>query len=454
MSSTLPSEIPQQWTPRLRWSFILIIAGFGITALVSIYEMRVTQTKVQLIMEHAVDSIQLVSELTRNISYERRLLVTRIADPREARLPQLRTEFADADARIDAAATAYEPTIATNAEYDVWRHLEEELQDVRPKAETLLNTSFTDGAALVALRTIEPEFDSLNQTMDTLVRLNRSQADEELAHIRTLQRVAIVVLAGLTGTWIVFALLIASWVTRLIWRRETQMRNVTNQLEERNRELDAFAGRVAHDLRGPLTAINLATFLKQEGGDDTANAAFRRGVKQMETIIKDLLLLSRVSAQPNIETCETTSAAAAAEQDIRPAVEATGGVLHLEVAPAVVRCSHGLLRQLLWNLGENAVKYRRSGIPLYVELRGCVMQQAYEFTVSDNGTGMSHSDVQHAFEAFYRGEQTSSRPGTGLGLSIVKRVVEVNGGSVAVESTPGRGATFKISLPLAEAKAA
>ena len=91
---------------------------------------------------------------------------------------------------------------------------------------------------------------------------------------------------------------------------------------------------------------------------------------------------------------------------------------------------------------------------LEIEIRGRITQRTYEFSVSDNGTGMSPWEVQHAFEPFFRGEQVRSTPGTGLGLSIVKRVVEATGGSVSVESVPARGTTFKIRLPLAASKAA
>jgi signal transduction histidine kinase len=91
---------------------------------------------------------------------------------------------------------------------------------------------------------------------------------------------------------------------------------------------------------------------------------------------------------------------------------------------------------------------------LEVEIRGRVVPHAYEFNISDNGSGMSATEVQHVFDAFYRGEQAQSTPGTGLGLSIVKRVVEASGGSISVHSVPGRGTTFKIILPLAISKAA
>jgi len=108
----------------------------------------------------------------------------------------------------------------------------------------------------------------------------------------------------------------------------------------------------------------------------------------------------------------------------------------------------------MWNLGENAVKYRRDGVQLNVEIRGRILLHIYQLSVSDNGMGLSPSEAQHVFEAFFRGQDVRSTPGTGLGLSIVKRAVEASGGSVSIDSTLGQGTTFKVHLPLAERKAA
>jgi len=231
------------------------------------------------------------------------------------------------------------------------------------------------------------------------------------------------------------------------------MRQAAQQLEEQNRELDAFAGRVAHDLRGPLTAINLAAIHQSVPHQERSSAIFRRAVKQMETIIQDLLMLSRVSTKTT-ETSQAAAVIASAEEDLRPKVDAAGGILQIEAAAATVMCSEGLLRQIVWNLGENAVKYRRDGVQLNVEILGRILPHTYELSVSDNGMGMSPSEAQHVFEAFFRAKQVRSTPGTGLGLSIVKRAVEASGGSVSIDSTLGQGTTFKIHLPLAETKAA
>src|SRR5262249_45669643 len=149
-----------------------------------------------------------------------------------------------------------------------------------------------------------------------------------------------------------------------------------------------------------------------------------------EAMIQDLLTLSSISAQVRGATCQTATVAALARDDLTPMVEAAGGEFIVEAAPATVPTSEGLLRQVLWNLGENAVKYRRSEVQLLVEIHGNIISNRYEFSVSDNGSGMSSVELSRACEPFFRGKEVESKTGTGLGLSIVKRVIDACGGEI------------------------
>jgi signal transduction histidine kinase len=461
MTSERPIQIPGAWTPHLRQAFTLIIAGFILSILVSIYEMRRTQAEVSLLVERVLGSVELASRLSHDIDRERLLFNAHVVETEPASKERIESELAHAEARIGSTSRAYEPTILGDAELATWQKLQAQIAAVRPMALRAIDLSRQNrnAQARAALNAVAAEYDDVDRTLDALVRINLDQADRQVGNIRLLQRIGLVILAALTVVGTTFAWIVARWVTRLISQRESQLRDVMTQLEERNRELDAFAGRVAHDLRGPLTAINLAAFTKEgtpaeSGEQQGASAVFCRGVKQMEAIIDDLLTLSRISAQSMSARCETASVAASVEEDIRPKVEAVGGTLQVEAEDATALCNEGLLRQALWNLGDNAVTYRRAGVQLAVNIRGRITPQAYEFTVSDNGEGMSRSEAQQAFEPFFRGERVRSTPGTGLGLSIVRRVVESCGGSVSVESVTGAGTTFKIRLPLLIRKAA
>jgi signal transduction histidine kinase len=246
-------------------------------------------------------------------------------------------------------------------------------------------------------------------------------------------------------------------VSQISNRREELSRRLSTELEARNldldarnRELDAFAGRIAHDLRGPLTAVSLAgAQLARQGQENAAGAILQRGVQRMETLIEDLLTLARLEGGVPNASCDSVTVAAFVRQEVEPSIERVGGRLVVDVEPADVQCTSGLLQQALLNLGDNAIKYRRPEVPLQLDIRGRVADGAYVYSVKDNGIGMTSGDAGHAFEPFFRAEHSRPVQGTGLGLSIVRRIVEAYRGAIAVDSKLDVGTTFVIRLPLA-----
>ena len=224
-------------------------------------------------------------------------------------------------------------------------------------------------------------------------------------------------------------------------------------LEDRNRELDAFAGRVAHDIRNPLMVIRLAADQLAEMVPQDARPAglLRRGVGRMEALVDDLLTLSRAEGQVQGSSCDPATVAAQIQEDFAARFERAKGRLRVAVKHAAVSCSEGLLRQALTNLTENAMKYQRPDTTPEVEISGGAVDDRYDLRVSDNGMGMTKDDAGRVFEPFYRSPRTQDLPGTGLGLSIVNRVVRASGGTLSVETELGRGSTFIVRLPRVDA---
>jgi signal transduction histidine kinase len=221
-------------------------------------------------------------------------------------------------------------------------------------------------------------------------------------------------------------------------------------LELRNRELDAFASRVAHDIRGPLTTISLATGTLAATAPQEARTTdiLRRGTKRMEALVDDLLALARVESQVH-GRCDPRTVAAQIEEDVAARFATERGTLRTSVDEAEIACSEGLLRQALTNLVENAVKYRRPEVPPEVELSGARVDGEYQLRVSDNGVGMSAEEAARVFEPLYRSPRMLHLPGTGLGLSIVNRIVQASGGTISLESRLEEGSTFVVHLRLA-----
>jgi signal transduction histidine kinase len=181
---------------------------------------------------------------------------------------------------------------------------------------------------------------------------------------------------------------------------------------------------------------------------DAPMVILRRGIDRMDALIRDLLTLSRIDAELAGAVAQTANVALNLQEQLSPKLKSVDGVLRLELEPAVVRCSEALLGQLLWNLGENSVKYRRTDVRLQLDIQGRRFGESYELRIADNGTGMSPEVVRQAFDPFFRAQGVRSLPGTGLGLSIVKRVIDVSGGKVSVDSELNKGTTFVIELLL------
>uniref|UniRef100_UPI001EE3F071 sensor histidine kinase n=1 Tax=Azohydromonas lata TaxID=45677 RepID=UPI001EE3F071 len=147
---------------------------------------------------------------------------------------------------------------------------------------------------------------------------------------------------------------------------------------------------------------------------------------------------------------------------VRPQADAKGLILHADVAPELPATVVGdplRLRQVLLNLLSNAVKFTAQGrVTLHAHWSepgpGSTGASMLWLDVMDTGMGIALAEQQRIFEPFTQADASITRRfgGTGLGLSIVQRLVKMMGGTVRLESTPGRGSTFKVRLPLAAAQ--
>ncbi len=238
--------------------------------------------------------------------------------------------------------------------------------------------------------------------------------------------------------------------------RVAVMRDVT-RLKELDELKSDFVATVSHDLRAPLTFMRgYATMLPMVGTLTDKQREYvekiLHGVEQMGELIDDLLDLGRIEAGVGLERrpCHLGTILVEAVDSMRMRAAAKGLALQLEPPEgvAVVAGDAALLRQVVTNLLDNAIKYTPSGGTVTVGL--AVRDQQAVIRVTDTGIGIAPDDQVRLFEKFYRirRRDTQDIPGTGLGLAIVKSIIERHGGRVWVDSELGRGSTFYASLPL------
>jgi two-component system OmpR family sensor kinase len=174
-----------------------------------------------------------------------------------------------------------------------------------------------------------------------------------------------------------------------------------------------------------------------------------REAERMSLLVDDLLLLARLDEGRPLERKPVDLA-----QVVREAVDAARVVeparpIDVSVEPAIVTGDETRLRQVLDNLLANARAHTPAGTPVSVELKR--LDGNVTLTVADRGPGLTDDEAAHVFERFYRADTSRARGsgGVGLGLSIVAAVTEAHGGRAEARPTPGGGATFVITLPLA-----
>lgn len=241
---------------------------------------------------------------------------------------------------------------------------------------------------------------------------------------------------------IIGALIVTSDITRI------------QRLETVRRE---FVANVSHELRTPITSILGFVETLQEGAIEEPDRARRfleivhAQANRLNLIIEDLLSLSRLEsyeATIPVQHCQIHEIVNSTKLSIGPAAaQKSISVQDNYSGQTEVRANATLLEQAIKNLMDNAIKYSPENSVVRLSLRH--RDGVLTVEVADNGPGIPAEDLPRIFERFYRVDRARSRDlgGTGLGLAIVKHIAIAHGGSVTVESTPGKGSTFVLSIP-------
>jgi two-component system OmpR family sensor kinase len=219
-----------------------------------------------------------------------------------------------------------------------------------------------------------------------------------------------------------------------------------------------FIADASHELRTPLTSVRgLAEYGLQQGDLASPEELLRlmgliaREAGRMGRLVDDLLLLARFDAGRALDLRPVDLASIAAEAVQQARIVAAGRPITLEAAePVIVDADAERLRQVIDNLIGNAIRHTPPGTPVAVTVSS--EPGSGRLTVADNGPGMTQEQASHVFERFYRTDGARSRAhgGAGLGLAIAASLAAAHGGELTVDTEPGRGAAFRLHLPIAE----
>jgi PAS domain S-box-containing protein len=242
-------------------------------------------------------------------------------------------------------------------------------------------------------------------------------------------------------------------VRRLNTELEQRVRDRTAQLEESNRELEAFSYSVSHDLRAPLRAIDgftriladdYASHLNTEG--KRICSVVRENTGKMSRLIDDLLAFSRLGrAEMSLSPIEMGTMANSIFHELttpesRARIDFQVGTLPPAIADPT------LMRQVWMNLLSNAIKFSSKRQRAVIRVNGQQGQGENVYTVQDNGAGFDMQYVGKVFGVFQRLHSSKEFEGTGVGLALVQRVIHRHGGRVWAEGEIDKGATFYFAL--------
>ncbi len=223
-----------------------------------------------------------------------------------------------------------------------------------------------------------------------------------------------------------------------------------------------FIANVSHELRTPLTSVKGFVETLLSGAIDSREESIRfldiisRQVERLSNITEDLLTLSRIEEEakshgPELHKVKIFKLLTAVQETCGTRASAKHITLEMRCDQTTeVEVEGALIEEALINLVDNAVNYSHEGG--HVIISGSVDVPSHEicFSVTDNGCGIAAEHHERIFERFYRVDKARSRKlgGSGLGLSIVKHIALVHNGRATVKSSPGKGSTFYIHIPL------
>jgi PAS domain S-box-containing protein len=234
---------------------------------------------------------------------------------------------------------------------------------------------------------------------------------------------------------------------------ETTIKAHAQHLEMKNKELEQFVYIASHDLQEPLLNMsNFVELLQLEYApqlDETASLyldVIQQSTERMRSLIKGLLDYSRLGKEKTLSTIDCHQLIETLKEDLTASLTAAGAELVYTDLP-VVSAYTIELRQLFQNLISNAIKFKKADTLPLIRIWAEKLNGHWRFAINDNGIGIDPAYHDKIFLIFKRLHDREVYEGNGIGLAHCKKIVEMHGGDLTVESVPGEGSTFFFTIP-------
>ncbi len=364
--------------------------------------------------------------------------------------PVMWSNYERARAEFDAGWRDYAARQAYPGERALWGNVTgatDEMNTAIDRVFLELQNGNPRGAESTLDGTAKPAIDRVDRALLAVATFNRLEITKLSERIESLQRSSRMWAILLDGLSAFFAIVAASQVIRVV-------RRFADLMQFRVNELEIFAGRVAHDIRSPLTSVGLALDIAKRSPqiDAKTQSILDRGVRTLQRVgqvVDGLLVFARAGSRP-IEgpPANLREVLEGVYEEMRPAAEDKEVELRIEEAPSLtVACSPGVLTSIVTNLVGNALKYIGRPPVRLIQIRVREVGQMMRIEVEDTGPGIAPELRGKVFDPYVRAAD-STIPGLGLGLATVRRLAEAHGGAVGIEATASKaGSLFWVALP-------
>jgi hypothetical protein len=340
------------------------------------------------------------------------------------------------------------------------------------RADKVLGTATARPVTPAMLAALQPDMDALAAPIHSMTLSAAHHVSQQIAErnsaVRSHNQVALLLTVFLSLLVLAFGLM-AMRQMRLLGQRQRELVDLTAHLREARRQAEAaseaksvFLANMSHEIRTPFHGLLGMLSLLRDTGLNARQVDYLRTATEsadhLLTILNDVLDMSLLESGRltlSEEPVDLRDLLREVESLMRPQAQLKSLALHIDADPGLpekVRADRTRVKQVLFNLVNNAVKFSDRGV-VVLDLhrtRADDGSEQLEFVVTDTGIGMDQATLGRLFKRFSQGDESRSRRhgGTGLGLEISRSLARLMGGDVTARSVPGEGSSFSLRLPL------